>query len=1006
MSVHNLSSWGHHTDTPHSKRKGSFLARSFKSTSSSTMSPETHLQGAVSTQAVPPATSESHGGSPKGLGKKLLSKFSFAKQSTQHQRAPPSSILSSLLESDHAPHRPSTPATVTPVTSVSPRLPNGSSSKFLDDDNTPRSCNEMSITSGSPHSNSKNELSYTIHPTLQNIIDGGVQEHGRFIESEFQKNTHLDSINNTAIINTTATTNKNENNTNVIDNNNNGNDDDDDADEIKEYSCDCYPVTTANRDGCGEEIVQDADEVLEGRDNAEDVQDEDEDEDEEEDENEVDESKLKTEESIKDYCPGGYHPTFVGETYGRNNEYRIVRKLGWGHFSTVWLAWDSANDRHVAIKIVRSSLNYTEAALDEIKILETIQSGNPNHEGKKHIVQLFDHFIHKGPDGEHVCMIFEVLGENMLNLLVRYKDFQVKRQRQIDESLKCKSNNEDLNLHLSNLSDLHILSESYGGLPLKLVKQISKQILLALDYLHRECGIIHTDIKPENVLVEIHDVEQLVQLLEFERKSKKLKKLIHKRKHDASLSFSLHSKSCETNQPFHHNTRSSSQISSEVNGGISFPSRKKSIPVIPSRPLTSPVETSSSVNNFFRSFSFSQRRTSSFESYMGNSVNTRMTTPLSAQSLRNDRNNSVISSSIIEHDECNSISDLSPKDDCTDNDNSGCHVSSNSRTNDDEEEEEDDVFVDAAPIMSFLPEIENPPNCLSSNRKISIDSSDTLQSSALKSLNTKEANKPTLEPFPIPPSVSEKFTKRPSLTIDTNLNSNSNSNSNPNSNENFIPSKATDDSAINSFVSHSPSMFDDFEELISVKIADLGNACWYNKHYTSDIQTRQYRAPEVILGGDWGCSTDLWSTACLIFELITNDYLFDPKSTSSYSRDDDHLAQMVELLQTWPSKEYLRTCKYARDFFDRKGQNFKKIHKLKIWPLCSVLQEEYGMPENLAKEVSDFLLPMLELNPAKRVDAGSMCAHPWIKDIPIGEGLGREYGLRGDDIKGYREEWD
>jgi serine/threonine-protein kinase SRPK3 len=42
------------------------------------------------------------------------------------------------------------------------------------------------------------------------------------------------------------------------------------------------------------------------------------------------------------------------------------------------------------------------------------------------------------------------------------------------------------------------------------VKQITKQVLLGLDYLHRECGIIHTDLKPENVLIEIGDVEQIV----------------------------------------------------------------------------------------------------------------------------------------------------------------------------------------------------------------------------------------------------------------------------------------------------------------------------------------------------------------------------------------------------------------------------------------------------------------------------------------------------------------
>lgn len=53
-------------------------------------------------------------------------------------------------------------------------------------------------------------------------------------------------------------------------------------------------------------------------------------------------------------------------------------------------------------------------------------------------------------------------------------------------------------------------------------------------------------------------------------------------------------------------------------------------------------------------------------------------------------------------------------------------------------------------------------------------------------------------------------------------------------------------------------------DTISVKIADLGNACWVNHHFTNDIQTRQYRSPEVILGAKWGASTDVWSMAAMV----------------------------------------------------------------------------------------------------------------------------------------------
>jgi serine/threonine-protein kinase SRPK3 len=53
-------------------------------------------------------------------------------------------------------------------------------------------------------------------------------------------------------------------------------------------------------------------------------------------------------------------------------------------------------------------------------------------------------------------------------------------------------------------------------------------------------------------------------------------------------------------------------------------------------------------------------------------------------------------------------------------------------------------------------------------------------------------------------------------------------------------------------------------EHITVKIADLGNATWVEHHFTDDIQTRQYRCPEVILGSKWGTSADIWSVACLV----------------------------------------------------------------------------------------------------------------------------------------------
>jgi serine/threonine protein kinase len=56
---------------------------------------------------------------------------------------------------------------------------------------------------------------------------------------------------------------------------------------------------------------------------------------------------------------------------------------------------------------------------------------------------------------------------------------------------------------------------------------------------------------------------------------------------------------------------------------------------------------------------------------------------------------------------------------------------------------------------------------------------------------------------------------------------------------------------------------------VEVKIADLGNACWVNRHFTEYIETRQYRSLELILGAGYEKSADIWSTTCMAFELAT-----------------------------------------------------------------------------------------------------------------------------------------
>merc|ERR1712217_225458 len=151
--------------------------------------------------------------------------------------------------------------------------------------------------------------------------------------------------------------------------------------------------------------------------------------------------------------------------------YRVLSKLGAGNFSTVWLCADEKDQGEdgpelVAMKVCKSKKSVTEQALDEVLLLERLQDdGMHSH----HVVQMRGHFWHSGPNGRHKCMVFEVMGENLL-ALVKHHD--------------------------------------YNGLPMAMCKRLARHTLLGLAYIHSR-GVIHTDVKLENVLVQRHDLAEL-----------------------------------------------------------------------------------------------------------------------------------------------------------------------------------------------------------------------------------------------------------------------------------------------------------------------------------------------------------------------------------------------------------------------------------------------------------------------------------------------------------------
>lgn len=79
-------------------------------------------------------------------------------------------------------------------------------------------------------------------------------------------------------------------------------------------------------------------------------------------------------------------------------------------------------------------------------------------------------------------------------------------------------------------------------------------------------------------------------------------------------------------------------------------------------------------------------------------------------------------------------------------------------------------------------------------------------------------------------------------------------------------------------------------------------------------------------------------------DVYTGDLLFDPREARdrSYSRDEDHLALMMELLGPMPVSMTVRG-RHTPRFFEREGRYLKRIKQLNYWPLNHVLVEKYDM---------------------------------------------------------------
>lgn len=105
----------------------------------------------------------------------------------------------------------------------------------------------------------------------------------------------------------------------------------------------------------------------------------------------------------------------------------------------------------------------------------------------------------------------------------------------------------------------------------------------------------------------------------------------------------------------------------------------------------------------------------------------------------------------------------------------------------------------------------------------------------------------------------------------------------------------------------------------------------------------------------------------MIFEIATGDFLFEPRKGQKYGKNDDHLAQMMELLGRMP-KAMAHAGQRSRKYFKSSG-HLRNIHGLNFWPLKKVLQEKYKFNDTEASAFTDFLYPMLNWSPDNRASA-------------------------------------
>jgi serine/threonine-protein kinase SRPK3 len=166
---------------------------------------------------------------------------------------------------------------------------------------------------------------------------------------------------------------------------------------------------------------------------------------------------------------------------------------------------------------------------------------------------------------------------------------------------------------------------------------------------------------------------------------------------------------------------------------------------------------------------------------------------------------------------------------------------------------------------------------------------------------------------------------------------------------------------------------------LRVKLSDFGNGSWIKPNFTNDIQTNHYQSLEAVIGAEFGPPAEIWSAACLAFELASGIGLFDSPKPKKMSAEEVHLSDMIELMGPIPFRIAM-SGKKSTKFFNEKGE-LKNFPLVPQKALFVILTDSVSMDPEIAQSFADWLLPMLAYDPKDRPTAKQCLSHRFFDDI-------------------------